>query len=61
MPRVIEEATGAKVFDHVHEPPDGNAGGSMDGFPHYPSPVVDTLFTDSFRGGNGTQVSLSEV
>lgn len=45
-----------KVFDHVHELPDGDAVTAES--THLPAPVIETLFTDSFRGENGTQVFL---
>ena len=40
------------MFEHQHQPLEGVPPGEFS----CPDPVVETLFTDSFRGGNGTQV-----
>lgn len=53
VPRGLEDADAVNVFEHVHEPLNGMDG---EGEVHGPVPVIEKLFPDSFRGGNGTQV-----
>lgn len=59
FPRVIDSEADAKVFDHAHESPDQDV--TKDPFVQIPAPVIETLFTDSFRGGNGTQVRFGAL
>eukprot|EP00903_Cladosiphon_okamuranus_P022143 g20364.t1 len=56
--RVIESADNTKIFEHEQGPAAGGEGQGVVGYDSEacPRPVVDILFTDSFRGGNGTQV-----
>lgn len=53
---MIDSEAGKKVFVHAHELPDRDA--TKDLSVQIPAPVTETLFTDSFRGGNGTQVHV---
>eukprot|EP00752_Nemacystus_decipiens_P007403 g6621.t1 len=56
--RVIEPADDTRIFEHEQGPAAGGEGQGAVGYDSdaCPRPVVDILFTDSFRGGNGTQV-----
>ena len=58
--RVIESANDTRIFEHEQGPAAGGEGQGAVGYESdaCPRPVVDVLFTDSFRGGNGTQVRL---
>lgn len=55
---MIESADDTKIFEHEQGPVAGGDGQGAVGYDSdaCPRPVVDILFTDSFRGGNGTQV-----
>lgn len=46
------------VFEHVHERPNGVDGENE---VRRPAPVIEKLFSDSFRGGNGTQVRTCDL
>ncbi|CAM9432049.1 unnamed protein product [Ectocarpus sp. 12 AP-2014] len=56
--RVIESAGDTKIFEHEQGQATGGEGQGAVGYEPEacPQPVVETLFSDSFRGGNGTQV-----
>ncbi|CAN0180931.1 unnamed protein product, partial [Ectocarpus fasciculatus] len=56
--RVIESAEDTKIFEHEQGQATGGEGQGAVGYESAacPPPVVETLFSDSFRGGNGTQV-----
>ncbi|CAM9140781.1 unnamed protein product [Pylaiella littoralis] len=56
--RDIQSAGNARIFEHEQGPAAGGEGQGMVGYDSAacPPPVVETLFPDSFRGNNGTQV-----
>lgn len=55
---MIESANNTKIFEHEQGPAAGGEGQGAVGYDSdaCPPSVVNILFTDSFRGGNGTQV-----
>lgn len=59
---MIESADNTRIFEHEQGPAAGGEGQGAVGYDSdaCPRPVVDILFTDSFRGGNGTQVRYME-
>ncbi|CAM9300575.1 unnamed protein product [Laminaria digitata] len=50
--RVLQYANDSKMFEHQQETVREEGAGEYS----CPEPVVEALFSDSFRGGNGTQV-----
>lgn len=56
--RGLEDVATPNVFEHVHALPNGVDGENE---VHRPAPVIEKLFPDSFRGGNGTQVRTCDL